>query len=211
MADTLRVLIVEDRRLATGEVAALLGAQPDMTVIGTAGSVAEAVPRAREQAPDVVLLDFHLPDGTGAQAGTRIRELRPDTKLVFVTDDDSDVARMAAVAVGANAFLPKTRPAAEVVDAIRMVAKGGNLITPRTIASLLYKRRTSAAQLQSLTSREREVLRLIGLGVRSREIADQLGTSHATVRTHIRSLGRKLGIRSQPEALAKARELGLVD
>jgi RNA polymerase sigma factor (sigma-70 family) len=207
----IRILIVEDHQIVADGLAALLGDQTDMTVVGSASSVAESLTRAAESSPDVLLLDYRLPDGTGAEAGARIRELRPEVKLIFLSRDDSDAARMASVEVGASAFLHKSRAAAEVVDAIRHVANGGNLMTPRMIATLLNKTRTMNAQLQSLTPRERSVLQLVAKGISSREIARQMGISYTTVRTHIRSLGRKLGVHSKIEATAKARELGLVE
>jgi DNA-binding NarL/FixJ family response regulator len=97
------------------------------------------------------------------------------------------------------------------VDAIRVVAGGGTLITPRTIAALLNKRRSMDTQLESLTPREKEVLRLMAEGVSSRDIAGKLGISYTTVRTHIRSLGSKLGVHSKLQAIVKARELALVE
>jgi len=208
---TIRVMIVEDHRIVAEGLVALLSGLPDMTVVGSAGSVAESAPLAQSQAPDVALLDFRLPDGTGAEAGARIRELRPDTKLIFLSRDDSDAARIAAVEVGASAFLHKSRAATEVVDAIRLVAKGANLITPRTVATLVTKRRTRTTQLQSLTAREKDVLRLLATGAGSRDISQELGISYTTMRTHLRSLGRKLGVHSRIEAIAKSRELGLLD
>jgi len=208
---TIRVMIVEDHRIVAEGLVALLSGLPDMTVVGSAGSVAESAPLAQSQSPDVALLDFRLPDGTGAEAGARIRELRPDTKLIFLSRDDSDAARIAAVEVGASAFLHKSRAATEVVDAIRLVAKGGNLITPRTVATLVTKRRTRTTQLQSLTAREKDVLRLLATGAGSRDISQALGISYTTMRTHLRSLGRKLGVHSRIEAIAKSRELGLLD
>jgi two-component system response regulator DevR len=208
---TIRVMIVEDHRIVAEGLVALLSGLPDMTVVGSAGSVAESAPLAQSQAPDVALLDFRLPDGTGAEAGARIRELRPDTKLIFLSRDDSDAARIAAVEVGASAFLHKSRAATEVVDAIRLVAKGGNLITPRTVATLVTKRRTRTTQLQSLTAREKDVLRLLATGAGSRDISEALGISYTTMRTHLRSLGRKLGVHSRLEAIAKSRELGLLE
>ena len=210
-AGTIRVMIVEDHQIVTEGLVALLNGQPDIEVVGTAGSVAESVPRAQELAPDVLLLDFRLPDGTGAEAAARIREDRPDMKLIFLTRDDSDSVRMAAVEAGASAFLHKSRAATDVVAAIRVVAGGGSLITPRTISTLLGRRRKVTAQLATLTARERAVLRLVAAGVPSREIATQLGISYTTVRSHIRSLGHKLDVHSKLEAIAKARELGLFD
>ena len=111
-----------------------------------------------------MILDFRLTDGTGADAGAGIRQIRPETKLIFLTREDSDAARFAALESGASAFIHKSRAASEVVDAIRVVAGGGTSITPRTIAALLNKRRSMDAQLESLTPREKEVLRPDGRG-----------------------------------------------
>jgi DNA-binding NarL/FixJ family response regulator len=207
----IRVMIVEDHVIVSEGLSALLNDQPDITVIGSAASVAESVSNAESLLPDVLLVDFRLPDGTGAEAGARIRQLRPSTKLIFLSRDDSDAARIAAMEAGASAFLHKSRAAGEVVDAIRIVARGGNLITPALIAELLNRRRAMTSQLQKLTSRERQVLRLVATGISSREIAKQLGISYTTVRTHIRSLGYKLDVHSKIEATVKARELGLID
>jgi DNA-binding NarL/FixJ family response regulator len=206
-----RVLIVEDHQVVAEGLAALINDQKDMTVVGTAGSVAESIVRATELAPDIVLMDFRLTDGTGADAGSSIRRVRPDTKLIFLTREDSDVARFAALEAGASAFIHKSRAAQEVVDAIRTVAGGGTLFTPRSIASLLNKRREIESQLERLTAREKEVLRLMAEGTSSRNIAAKLGISYTTVRTHIRSLGSKLGVHSKLEAIVKARELALVE
>jgi two-component system response regulator DevR len=210
-ANPTRVLIVEDHQVVADGLAALLNDQEDMTVVGTAPSVAEAIERVIELSPDVVLLDFRLTDGTGAEAGVGIRQVRPEAKMIFLTREDSDAARFAALESGASAFIHKSRAAAEVVEAIRVVASGGTMITPRTIAALLNKRRSMDVQVESLTAREKEVLRLMAEGVSSREIASRLGISYATVRTHIRSLGSKLGVHSKLQAIVRARELALID
>jgi len=207
----IRVLIVEDHQVVADGLAALINDQKDMTVIGHAGSVSEAIARATELSPDVVLMDFRLTDGTGADAGVGIRQVRPDTKLIFLTREDSDAARFAALEAGARAVVPKSRAAAEVVEAIRVVAGGGSLFTPRTISALINKRREVESQLEKLTPREKEVLRLMAEGAASRDIASRLGISYTTVRTHIRSLGSKLGVHSKLEAIIKARELALVE
>jgi DNA-binding NarL/FixJ family response regulator len=204
------VLIVEDHRVVAEGMAALINHQSDMKVVGEAGSVAETFSVAAEVGPDVVLLDFRLPDGTGAEAAAAIREVRPQAKMIFLTREDTDAVRFAAVQAGASAFIHKSKAASEVVAAIRNVARGQVLITPRTIATLIAKRRGIEQQLQSLTVREKEVLRLMADGLSSRAVAAKLGISYTTVRTHIRSLGSKLGVHSKLEAIVKARELGLL-
>jgi len=206
-----RILIVEDHQIVADGLTALLNTQTDMAVVGHAASVAESADKAAELDPDVILLDFRLTDGTGADAAAAIRRVNPHAKHIFLTREDSDVARFAALESGASGFIHKSRAATEVVDAIRTVASGGNLITPSTIATLLNRRRQTESQRESLTPREKEVLRLMAGGVSSRDIADQLGISYATVRTHIRSLGAKLGVHSKVQAIVKARELALID
>src|SRR4030081_1852898 len=206
-----RVLTVEDHQVVADGLAALINDQKDMTVVGHAGSVGEAIAAATELSPDVVIMDFRLTDGTGADAGAGIRQVRPEAKLIFLTREDSDAARFAAIEAGASAFIHKSRAAAEVVEAIRTVSSGGTLFTPRTIATLLNKRREMDSQLESLTPREKEVLRLMAEGISSRDIAGKLGISYTTVRTHIRSLGSKLGVHSKLEAIVKARELALIE
>jgi DNA-binding NarL/FixJ family response regulator len=206
-----RVLIVEDHQVVAEGLAALINDQKDMTVVGHAGSVADSVASAAELQPDLALVDFRLTDGTGADAAAAIRQIRPDTKLIFLTREDNDAARLAALEAGASAFIHKSRAAQEVVDAIRTVAAGGTLFTPRGIAQLLSNRREVETQLERLTAREKEVLRLMAEGTSSRDIASKLGISYTTVRTHIRSLGSKLGVHSKLEAIVKARELALVE
>jgi len=206
-----RVLIVEDHQVVADGLSALLNDQPDITVVGSAATVADSITRTQELQPDVVLIDFRLTDGTGADAASGIRQVRPEAKLIFLTREDSDAARFAAVEAGASAFIHKSRAAAEVVQAIRAVASGGTLFTPRTIATLLHRRREIGTQLESLTHREKQVLRLMAEGTSSREIAARLSISYTTVRTHIRSLGSKLGVHSKLEAIVKARELALIE
>jgi DNA-binding NarL/FixJ family response regulator len=210
-SESTRVLIVEDHQVVAEGLAALINDQKDMRVVGKAGTVAEAIAQAAELKPDLVLVDFRLTDGTGADAAAAIRQMRPETKLIFLTREDSDAARFAALEAGASGFIHKSRAAQDVVDAIRMVADGGNLFTPRGIAQLLSSRREVEAQLERLTAREKEVLRLMAEGIASRDIASKLGISYTTVRTHIRSLGSKLGVHSKLEAIVKARELALVE
>jgi len=195
-ADPIHVLIVEDHRVVAEGLAALINDQSDMRVVGNVGTVAECIPAAAQLNPDVVLVG--------------IGDIRPTAKMIFLTREDTDAARFAAVQSGASAFLHKSRAAADVVAAIRDVARGKMLITPRTIATLLSKRHSIEAQLERLTPREREVLTLMAEGLPSRAIAAELGISYTTIRTHIRSLGSKLAVHSKLEAIVKARELGLI-
>lgn len=206
-----RVLVVDDHRVVADGLAALINDQPDMEVVGSAGSIADAIERAAELKPDVVLVDYRLTDGTGTEAAAGIRQVRAQARLIFLTREDNDAVRIAALEAGAGALIHKSKAAQEVVDAIRTVAKGGTLFTPRSIAQLLNTRRESDGQLERITPRETEVLRMMADGTSSRDIANRLGISYTTVRTHIRSLGAKLGVHSKLEAIVKARELALID
>jgi two-component system response regulator DevR len=126
----LRLLIVEDQRVVADAVRQLINDQPDMVVVGTAGSVSESVSCVTKLHPDIVLLDFRLPDGNGADAGSEIRQLQPEARLIFLTRDDRQSARLAAFEVGAKAFVPKSKAATDLVGTIRVVGAGGSLLQP---------------------------------------------------------------------------------
>ena len=189
----------------------LLDGEPDMEVCGYGRSVAEAIRLVDDWDPDLVVMDFHLPDGTGLDAALAIRRVRPEVRFVFLTRDDSVTARIAAVEAGAGAFVHKSRAASDLIDAVRQVGNGRSLITPSMIASLLSRNGELGIKRDSLTVREREVLRLMAEGCSSREIADRLGISYATVRSHIRSFDTKLGVHSKIEAVAAAREMNIIE
>jgi DNA-binding NarL/FixJ family response regulator len=155
-------------------------------------------------------MDFHLDDGTGRDAALAMRDLFPNVRFVFLSRDGSDDARLAAVEAGASAYLLKSGPASEVIDAIRKVAEGMTLITPTMIAGLVSRGRDREAMRDSLSPREREVLQLLAEGMSTRRIGQELGISYSTVRAHVRSISAKLGTRSKLNAVVTARELELV-
>jgi len=205
------VVIVDDHQLVSDGLGMLLDGEPDMEVCGYGRSVAESIRLAQQTDPDLVVMDFHLPDGTGLDAAIAIRRLRPDVRFVFLTRDDSVTARVAAVEAGAGAFVHKSRAASDLIEAVRQVGNGGSLISPSMIAGLLSRNGQLGVKRDSLTAREREVLRLMAEGASSREIADRLGISYATVRSHIRSFDTKLGVHSKIEAVAAAREMNIIE
>jgi two-component system, NarL family, nitrate/nitrite response regulator NarL len=206
----IRVIIVENHQLVSESLGLLLDGQIDMQVVGKATSVAEASALPRHLAPHVVVMDFHLDDGTGHDAAIAMRETYPNVRFVFLSRDDSDDARLAAVEAGASAYLHKSTPASEVIRAVREVARGASLISPAMVARLVSRGRDREHVRESLSPRELEVLRLLAEGVATREIARQLGISYATVRSHVRSISHKLGARSMVNAVVAARELDLV-
>jgi len=205
------VVIVDDHQLVSDGLGMLLDGEPDMEVCGYGRTVAEAIRLAHQTDPDLVVMDFHLPDGTGLDAAIAIRRVRPDMRFVFLTRDDSVTARVAAVEAGAGAFVHKSRAASDLIEAVRQVGNGASLISPSMIASLLSRNGQLGVKRDSLTAREREVLRLMAEGASSREIADRLGISYATVRSHIRSFDTKLGVHSKIEAVAAAREMNIIE
>jgi len=210
-AARIRVVIVENHQLVSESIALLLGGQADMDVVGKATSVLGAAMLPRLLAPDVVVMDYHLDDGTGRDATLAMREAFPSARFVFLSRDDSDDARLAAVEAGASAYIHKSSPGSELIAAIRKVAQGASLISPAMVARLVSRGRDREHMRDSLSPREREVLQLMADGVGTRQIAHRLGISYSTVRTHVRSISAKLGARSMVNAVVTARELELLN
>jgi DNA-binding NarL/FixJ family response regulator len=152
-----------------------------------------------------------LNDRLAVEAARTLGKGRSEAKVIFLTDDETDNVLLAAIDAGASAVLYMSTAAAQVIDAVRTVAVGGSLIPPHTIANLLNNRRETDGVRDSLTSREREILRLMSEGISNRNIASKLGISYVTVRSHIRNLAGKLAAHSKLEVLAKAQQLGLVE
>jgi DNA-binding NarL/FixJ family response regulator len=207
----IRVLVVEDHPIVAEGLVALLRQHPRLTVTGRVETVADTVRAAEREAFDVAIIDFRLPDGTGAEAAAGIREHRPRVAVVFLSADDSDQAVVAAVEAGASGYLVKTADAAEIVDAVRRAAEGEMLIPAPKLAALLSRRRGMLREqdrrtrlLASLTPREQEILVLMTQGLDNREIADRLHVAYPTVRSHVRRVLRKFDARSRLEAVVKA-------
>lgn len=217
MAEPITVLIVEDHRLMVEGLASLLGEVPELRVVGTAGSVREAIEAARTLQPQVVLMDFRLPDGEGPEATERIRHDQPEVAVLFLSADVSDEAMMRAVDAGACGYVSKAATAEELTNAIRRAGEGEFLLPAATMSRLLARqreaRKSEAARerlAEELTSREREVLRMMASGFDNYDIAEKLGIGYGTVRSHVRGVLEKLGARSRLQAVALARETGLI-
>jgi two-component system nitrate/nitrite response regulator NarL len=211
-----RVLIIEDHQVVAEGLAALLGEQPDLEVVGIAGSVADVQQWAISDPVDVAVADYWLPDGTGVDATMALREHWPEVMVVFLSADDSDESMLAALEAAASGYLVKSASGADVVAAVRRAAEGEILVPARQLAALLARRRERAhlqaersRLLESLTPRERQILGLLAEGMDNRDIARQLGVSYTTVRSHVRHLLSKLSAHSKLEAVVKAAEWGL--
>lgn len=213
----IRILVVEDHLVVAEALAALLANQPGMEVVGVSHTIADSVELASTFQPDVVLMDFRLPDGTGDEAARAIRIESPASAVVFLTAEDTPAAWLAAVGAGACGYLLKSEPGEQVVASIRRAAEGEILIPQRVLAELLVQQRhllaeerKSSRYRDSLTPRETEILRLMTQGLDNRDIADNLHLAVLTVRTHVQHVLEKLEAHSKLEAVVRAAQLGLL-
>ena len=213
------VLVADDQALLRGSFRALIDSAPDLTTVGEAATGTEAVELARRDLPDVVLMDIRMPHLDGIEA-TRLIGGTPGTarvRVVILTTYDLDEYVYAALQAGASGFLLKDTPPAALLEAIRVVAAGDALLAPSITRRLIdeFSRRplpavTPVPELNAITSREREVLTLIGRGLTNHEIAGYLHISLATTRTHVGHLLAKLGARDRAQLVITAYETGLI-
>lgn len=216
--DAITVLLVDDHVLVAEGLAAMLSAAGDLRVVGTAANGSDAIKVAAEQRPDVIVMDAHLHGESGAEVAMRLRELQPQLPIVFLSADESEAVMIAAVRAGACAYLPKSRAAMDVADAVRRAADGEMMIPAAQLARLLARAHEMARDeserqrlLESLTPREREVLALMAEGFDNRAIAAELGIGFTTVRGHVQNILEKLDAHSKLEALACAARYGLLE
>ncbi|HEV2251118.1 MAG TPA: response regulator transcription factor [Candidatus Limnocylindria bacterium] len=205
-----RVLIVDDERLFAELLRVALRNAEGIDVIDVVHDVQTAVRRMSELRPDVVLADYHLPDGTGSDIARTVRATLPDTSVLILTGDPSvstlsDVARSGAVG-----HLTKDRPFDEVVEGVRAAALGEILFAPSELQRLLLERESRPRPLEPLTARELEVLQLLAEGSSTSQASEQLGISSATLRAHVQAILRKLGAHSRLEAVAEAARMGVI-
>jgi DNA-binding NarL/FixJ family response regulator len=214
----IRVAVVDDQDVVRSGFAALLETQPDLEVVGVAGDGAAALELCRERRPDVVLMDVRMPMMDGIEATRRIvHEVGAGTRIVVLTTFDLDEYVYEALSAGASGFLLKDATAGALFEAVRVVAAGEALISPRVTRRLITEfarlRPTPLATpevLRELTPRETEVLRLVAEGLSNAEIADRLVVSEETVKTHVSHSFAKLGVRDRVQAVVVAYECGLV-
>ena len=207
----IRVLIVDDHEMFAASLAVVLGAEPDLVVVGVAPSGKAAFDLVAATLPDVVLLDQRLPDEDGVHLIGPLLATRADLRVVMVTGAASEQVLVAAIEAGAAGFVDKTRSVGEVVAAVRAAAAGEAVITPSMLARLLPRlRRQERSGIPTLTDREREVLELLAQGHTNAEIADRMSVSVHTVRNHVANMSGKLGAHSKLEVLAIALRMGLL-
>jgi putative two-component system response regulator len=208
----IRVLVVDDHAIFAHSLVRLLSSRPELKVVGTAGNVSEAVEAALAYQPDVILMDFDLPDGNGLQATEQIKILTPSVKVIMLTVHSDDPCLAGAIAAGCSGFVRKADAVDELFEAI-LAAHEGEIIAPRRdLTPLLCKLRPTHRGLGShLTPREHEVLGLIVTGSLNKQIAKQLGVSLNTVRNHTKSILHKLQAHSKLEAVATAVREGVIE
>lgn len=207
----IRVLIIEDHRVVAEGLRELIAREADLEVVGVIGSVKGAADLPRETPLDVVLADFWLPDGNGAEAVAALRRGGRRLDILFLSAIESPAALMSAIQAGARGYVLKSSAASDVVTAIRRVARGEMLIEASTLATLIEVKGEQTHLYDTVTPREREVLRLLAQGLDNYAIAKQLGISYGTTRSHVRNLLAKLEVHSKMQAVVKAGELGLIE
>ncbi|HAF08863.1 MAG TPA: DNA-binding response regulator [Chloroflexi bacterium] len=207
---TTRVLIVDDERLFAELLRVALRSADGIEVVDVVHDVQAAVRRMTELRPDVVLADYHLPDGTGADIARTVRATLPDTSVLILTGDPSVTTLSDVARSGAVGHLTKDRPFDEVVEGVRAAAQGEILFAPSELQRLLLERETRPRPLEPLTARELEVLQLLAEGASTGQASEQLGISSATLRAHVQAILRKLGAHSRLEAVAEAARLGVI-
>jgi DNA-binding NarL/FixJ family response regulator len=214
---SIRVLLCDDQALVRSGFRMILEARPDLEVVGEAEDGLQAVELAVRSEPDVILMDVRMPNIDGVEATRRIVAAGSGARVIVLTTYDLDEYVYDAIRAGASAFLLKDVRPAQLVEAIRIVAAGDALLAPSVTRRLLDRfarslpgREPAPAALSSLTEREVEVLRLLASGLSNAELAEHLFVSEATVKSHISSILRKLGVRDRVQAVILAYEAGLV-
>jgi DNA-binding NarL/FixJ family response regulator len=213
-AEPIRTMIVDDHALFRRGLEMVLDSEPDIELVGQASDGTEAVEKAAESLPDVVLMDIRMPRSNGIEACRAMKEAAPSAKIVILTISDEEEDLFEAIRAGASGYLLKDIPLDEVADTVRAVHGGQSLINPSMAGKLLTEfavlaRRDDEERAQELpaprlTDREMQVLKLVARGMNNRDIAKELFISENTVKNHVRNILEKLQIHSRMEAVMVA-------
>lgn len=211
------LLLVDDQELLREGMAMVLGATPGLRIVGEAGDGRAGALLARDRRPDVVLMDVRMPIMDGIEATRDIVANCPGTRVLILTTFDLDEYAFTGLRAGASGFLLKDAPSADLIDAVRTVAAGAAVVSPRITRALLDHYQggqapdpAGASLVEELTTREREVLVAIGRGLSNPEIAGELFLSESTVKTHVGRVLAKLGARDRVHAVIWAHTNRLV-
>jgi DNA-binding NarL/FixJ family response regulator len=206
-----RILLVEDHAMVARGLEAALADADDLDVVALAGTANESVTRFEQLSPDVVVMDYRLPDGHGTDATRRIRALEPDAAVLLLTGADDPSVVSAALDAGCSGFVSKESPVEDLADAIRGVARGAAVFPAGLLARALSPAPRGPSVGADLTAREREVLILLADGCSTEDIGSRLFLSLHTVRNHVRNILTKLQARTKLEAVVVAARAGIVD
>ncbi len=201
MAKVIRVLVVDDHAVVRAGLANILGAESDINIVGEASDGLEAISKALELKPDVILMDIFMPRCSGLEAIVTIKESFPDANVLILTVSDQEEDLFQALRFGAQGYLVKGATIDEVVEAVRRTAAGEVMLSPH-IASRLVAEFRERADEPKLSTREAEVLQLVGEGFTNTEIGNRLFIGESTVRTYLSRLLDKLHLRNRAEAVA---------
>jgi DNA-binding NarL/FixJ family response regulator len=203
MTQVIRVLIVDDHPVIRAGLSNILGAETDINVVGEAKDGLEAVTKALELKPDVILMDIFMPHCTGPEAMITIEESLPKARVLILTVSDREEDLLQALRFGAKGYLLKSASTTEVVEAVRRTAAGEAMLSSYMTARLVAEFRDKGGE-PPLSSRETEVLRLLGEGLTNTEMANRLFLSESTIRTYLGRLLDKLHLKNRAEAIAYA-------
>lgn len=219
----IRVLVVDDHPVILQGLQGMLGSLQDIEVVGEAQTGTQAIERALEVRPDVLLMDVRLPELNGLEAMRRIREKMPDVRVVFITVSDSDLYLVEALRWGANGYLTKSSSRELIGDAIRGATRGGVTLSESLVQKAFGAIARAAINLGQpelegelppiveLTPRELDVLRWVAKGMTNRKICQELNLAEVTIKKHVQSIMGKMGVRDRTQAALRGVRLGLID
>ena len=199
-SESLRVLVVDDSPLFRQGLGNLLNNRPGLEVVGMAGDGLEAVEKARETVPDVVLMDIIMPDCDGLEATRIIKQEMPNVQIVMLTVSESEENLFKAIKLGARGYLLKSVEAEELIQVLHGLSRGETYVAPGIAARILREFALPSHAAEHIRNREKDVLRLVAQGLSNKEIAGALSISPSTVKNHLRNIMEKLHVRNRVEA-----------
>jgi two-component system response regulator DevR len=206
VTEKVKIMLVDDHEVVRTGIRTILERREGFSIVGEAGSAAEAVAVAHECQPDVIVMDIRLPDGNGVEATREIRGQRPETKVIMLTSYADDEAIYGSIMAGASGYLLKQTRGQNLAEAIERVAQGGSLLDPAITARVLDRMRALARgdgdELATLSDQEKKILSHIAEGKTNKEIAEEVFLSDKTVKNYVSNILSKLNLRRRSEAAA---------